>query len=102
MTTIEKVFFKHYGKEKTEGDFTLTNRYIEFTLVDHKVSSANSALRQAFIGDLMVEGFKVTESTLSNSLSKFGDVLTLFTFTIEDQNLHKRVTRPSMKVLLGI
>ena len=102
MTPISKVFFKHYGKEKTNGDFTFTNRYIEFTLVNHKVSTTNSALRQAFIGDLMAEGFKVTESTLSNSVSIFGDVLTLFTFTIEDQNLYKRVTRPSMKVLLGL
>ena len=100
--TIKELIFKYYDRLDFVGDVYITSTLIEFSLLKHKVSTSNSAKLQSLIGALRVEGIKVKEKNLSTRINIKGDVVTDFSLHLEDLNLSQRVTRPSMKILLGL
>lgn len=100
--TIKELIFKYYDRLDFVGDVNITSTLIEFSLLKHKASTSNSAKLQSLIGALRVEGIKVKGKDLTLRTNVKGDIVTDISLQLEDLNLPNRVTRPSMRTLLGL
>ena len=65
------------------------------------MGSVTRAIKQSFINKLYELGLKVTDHDVLEKIHLRGKV-TYFTFHIRANDINQRVTRPSMRTLLGL
>ena len=98
---ILKLHREHYQEFPIVEAIVIDDNKITFA---HKRIIAGSISRQtkgAFINGLIALGYIVTSHNVEEKIHLRGKV-TYFTFDIKINDLDKRITRPSMKILLGL